>query len=277
MKKILITGANSYIGTSFEKWVSQWPEEYSVDTVDMVDGSWKEKDFSGYDTVFHVAGIAHVKETKRNAHLYYQVNRDIAIESAKKAKSEGVTQFVLLSTMSVYGMETGVISKDTLPHPKSNYGKSKLQAEAKINELTDDNFGVATLRPPMVYGKGCKGNYRTLSKIAVRFPIFPNITNERSMVYIDNLNEFIRQCINGRDRGLFFPQNENYIRTCEMIRLIAETHGKKIKLTKMFNPILRIMRLNIVKKVFGSLVYVKEKDRDYQVCGFQESIVYSEK
>lgn len=59
MKKILITGANSYIGTSFENYLKQWPDKYQVDTIDMIDGSWREKSFSGYDTVFHVSGIAH--------------------------------------------------------------------------------------------------------------------------------------------------------------------------------------------------------------------------
>jgi len=65
MEKILITGANSYIGTSFEKWLSKYPDKYSIDTIDMIDGVWRKKDFSSYDVVFHVAGIAHIKETKK--------------------------------------------------------------------------------------------------------------------------------------------------------------------------------------------------------------------
>ena len=128
MKKILITGANSYIGTSFEKYIKEnYPNDYIVDTVDMIDDSWREKNFSGYDSVFHVAGIAHQKETKENAHLYYEVNRDLAIETAKKAKSDGAKRFIFLSSMSVYGMDTGVITRETEPNPKSNYGKSKLR------------------------------------------------------------------------------------------------------------------------------------------------------
>ena len=61
MKRILITGADSYIGTSVEKWLkrSEFSGMYQVDTVDMRGEGWKQKDFSGYDTVFHVAGIAH--------------------------------------------------------------------------------------------------------------------------------------------------------------------------------------------------------------------------
>ena len=153
MKRILITGANSYIGTSFEKYVSQWPERYETDTVDMIDGSWREKSFAGYDAVFHVAGIAHRKETKENAHLYYEVNRDLAIETAQKAKRDGVHQFIFLSSMSVYGKNTGVITQETPVAPKSNYGRSKAEAEKGIEGLQDADFNVAVLRPPMIYGK----------------------------------------------------------------------------------------------------------------------------
>lgn len=52
MKKLLITGANSYVGTSVEKHLKQWPQQYQVDTLDMLDGSWKEASFAGYDAVF---------------------------------------------------------------------------------------------------------------------------------------------------------------------------------------------------------------------------------
>lgn len=277
MKKILITGANSYIGTSFEKWLSQWPGDYAVDTIDMIGDSWKEKSFIGYDTVFHVAGIAHVKETKKNRDLYFKVNRDLAVETAKKAKKEGVKQFIFLSSMSVYGLETGVITKETIPNPKTNYGKSKYEAEGLLSRLSDDSFVLSILRPPMVYGKGCKGNYARLARLAMKLPLFPNIPNERSMVYIDNLLESIRQSIDGKKCGLFFPQNEEYVCTSELVKLIAETHGKKIRLTKVFNPVLRIMKLNILNKIFGNLVYIKEHDSSYQVCGFKESIYLTEK
>ena len=162
MKKILVTGTNSYIGTSLENWLMREPEEYRVDTVDMIDGSWKEKDFSSYDVVFHVAGIVHIKETSANQDLYYKVNRDLAFETARKAKGEGVGQFIFLSSMSVYRIETGVINKDTPLNPNTAYGKSKLEAEGLIKKLGDESFVITIIRPPMVYGKGCKGNYQLL-------------------------------------------------------------------------------------------------------------------
>lgn len=258
MKKILITGANSYIGTSFEKWVAQWPDKYSVDTVDMIDGTWKEKDFSGYDVIFHVAGIAHVKETKKNAELYYKVNRDLAYEVAQKAKLSGVKQFIFLSSMSVYGIENGVINRNSPLNPKTNYGKSKLQAERLIEPLKDNEFKIAILRPPMIYGKGCKGNYPRLARLAVKTPVFPKIKNQRSMIYIDNLCEFVRLIIEDCAEGMFFPQNSEYVCTSEMVRIIAEIHGKKVWLTRIFNPLLSLLKFGNVNKVFGSLAYEKK-------------------
>ena len=275
MKRILITGADSYIGVSFEKWVGKYPEGYLVDTVDMRDGTWKGKDFSGYDVVFHVAGIAHVKETKKNAELYYKVNRDLAYEAAKKAKEDGVKQFIFLSSMSVYGIDSGVITKDTKPEPKSNYGKSKLLAEELIKPLEDETFIVATLRPPMIYGKGCKGNYLRLAKLAIKTPVFPDVNNIRSMIYIDNLCEFVRFVIDDCSGGLFLPQNTEYVKTSEMVRLIAEAHGKNIWMPKVFNPLLSLLKKDMVNKVFGDLVY-KEKKNMKNMVEFEESIRLTE-
>lgn len=279
MKKILITGANSYIGTSLEKWLAKYPDKYKVDTIDMKDGSWKEKDFSEFDVVFHVAGIAHIKETKENQDLYYKVNRDLAFEAAKKAKADGVKQFVFLSSMSVYGIEQGVIDENTPLNPQSNYGKSKIEAEGLINGLQDNFFTVATLRPPMVYGKGCRGNYPRLVGLALKTPIFPKVDNKRSMIYIDNLSEFVKQLIDNKSGGLFFPQNAEYVNTSDMVRLIAEAHGKKIVMTKLFNPLLRLLNVSTVNKVFGDLVYdmsISEYENDYRVCEFKESIMKTE-
>ncbi|HAE60994.1 MAG TPA: NAD-dependent epimerase [Eubacteriaceae bacterium] len=279
MNNILITGKNSYIGTSLENWLMREPDKYKVDTVDMKDGSWKEADFSQYDVVFHVAGIAHIKETKKNQDLYFKVNRDLAYETAQKAKRDGVKQFIFLSSMSVYGIENGVIDQNTPIKPNSAYGKSKIEAEELINKLQDDSFTVAILRPPMVYGKGCRGNYPRLVGLALKTRVFPKADNKRSMVYIDNLSEFVKQLIEKRSEGLFFPQNTEYVNTSEMVRLIAEAHGKGIVMIKLFNPILRLMNVSTVNKMFGDLVYemsISDYEIDYRVCGFKESISQTE-
>src|SRR5699024_7985821 len=132
MKNILITGVNSYVGNSLADWLSQWPEKYKVDKISLRDGSWEEKDFSTYDTIVHVAGIEHQKETKKNRDLYFKVNRDLTYQVAQKAKREKVNQFIFLSSMSVYGLIEGVINERTPLRPNTCYGKSKLEAENLI-------------------------------------------------------------------------------------------------------------------------------------------------
>jgi len=285
MKKILITGADSYIGTSVEKWLGKDPEKYQVDTVDMRTDSWKEKDFSPYDVVFHVAGIAHVSTDPKQEALYYRVNRDLAVKTADKAKRDGVRQFIFMSSIIVYGDSTAgesIIDQNTVPGPSNFYGDSKLQAEKGLCTLQDDNFRLVILRPPMIYGKDSKGNYPKLAKAAQKLPIFPDFDNQRSMLHIDNLCEFIRLMIENAESGLFFPQNKEYVKTSEMVRLIAEAHGKKIKLVKVFNPIIRGMigRVGIVKKVFGNLVYQKamsEYKEEYRIRGFYDSVNETER
>ena len=276
MKNILITGANSYVGTSFEKWLSQWPDKYHVDTIDMIDGSWREKSFAGYDAVFHVAGIAHRKETKQNAHLYYEVNRDLAIETAKKAKAEGVGQFIFMSSMSVYGMETGVITKDTVPNPKTHYGKSKLQAEEQIQKLSDGKFKVVILRPPMIYGKNCTGNYQRLRSFVLKYKIFPNITNKRSMIQIDNLSAYIQKCIDGHVEGTFFPQDPQYICTRDMCTKIAEYNATSIIVSSLFNFV-RVFNTGTVKKVLGDLYYDVTDEWSTLGISFPDTVAVSEK
>ncbi len=285
MKKILITGVNSYVGKSFESWVQYYPNKYFIDSISLRSESWKGMDFASYDVILHVAGIAHVSTDPKMEELYYKVNRDLTIEVAEKAKAAGVKQFIFLSSIIVYGDSSrgkSVIDENTVPIPSNFYGNSKLQAEKGIRPLECDEFKVVIIRPPMIYGKGSKGNYPKLAKVAQKLPYFPDVDNQRSMLHIDNLCEFIRLMIENEESGLFYPQNKEYVKTSDMVRMIAEVHGKKIKLTKLFNPTLKIMglKIGIINKVFGDLVYDKSlsnyEDYTYQVVDLQKSIQKTE-
>jgi len=291
MKKILITGANSFIGISFENYIREnFSGEYVVDTVDMIDGSWREKDFSSYDSVFHVAGIAHSDSGKisdEKAKLYYAVNTDLTVETAKKAKADGVKQFVFMSSAIVYGEsapigKNRVITKDTPVSPENCYGDSKVQAENGIRPLNDDSFKVVILRPPMIYGKGSKGNYPLLVKLALKTPIFPNVKNQRSMLYVGNLCEFVRLMVENEESGTFWPQNAEYSNTSQMVKLIANVHGKKLGLVKGFGWALKLMShlTGLVNKAFGSLCYEMELSAyqtDYRIKNLKDSIEETEK
>lgn len=289
MKKILITGANSYIGTSFEQYMKQWPDLYQVDTVDMIDGSWRQMSFAGYDAVYHVAGIAHSdsgKISEEKAKLYYAVNTDLTVETAKKAKADGVKQFIFMSSAIVYGESAPigkkkVITRDTQVSPANAYGDSKVQAENGILPLQDASFKVVILRPPMIYGKGSKGNYPLLSKLARKMPVFPKVENERSMLYIENLLEFVRLMVENQEEGIFWPQNGQYSNTSQLVKLIAQTHGKKLHILGGTAWALRLLShvTGLVNKAFGSLSYdmaISEYPQNYRIKTLEESIAATE-
>src|SRR5699024_4187247 len=154
---VLITGVNSYVGNKFTEWMDNYPDDYEVEKISLRNDEWRKMSFSEYDTVLHVAGVAHQKETKRNAHIYYKVNRDLAFGVPRKSKNDGVDQFLFLSSMSVYVLKKVVNNKFSPTKPKSDYGKSKLEAASLLNNLDKSDIKIAILRPPMTYGKKCKG------------------------------------------------------------------------------------------------------------------------
>ncbi len=289
MKKILITGADSYIGTSFEAYVSQWPDQFHTETLDMIDGSWREHSFAGFDCVFHVAGLAHsdtgrLSDDQRDQ--YYRVNTDLAVETAAKAKADGVKQFIFMSSAIVYGNSaklggTKHITRDTPVSPANCYGDSKARAEQGILPLQDDSFKVVILRPPMVYGPGSKGNYPTLAKLARSLPAFPKVDNRRSMLYVKNLMEFIRLMVVNEEQGIFWPQNREYVNTTELARRIALTHGKKLITVPGCAWALKLLShaTALVDKAFGSLTYdmsLSDYREDYRIADFETSILETE-
>jgi UDP-glucose 4-epimerase len=278
MKKILITGANSYVGTNVEKWLMKEPDKYYVETLDMKDPNWKEFDFSKFDVVFHVAGIAHMKETLKIKNLYFQVNRDLAINTAIKAKNSNVPLFIFMSSMSVYGLNSGDINNQTTEKPRTFYGESKLLAEQGIKKLESPHFKIAILRPPIIYGPSSKGNFAKLLKMSKRLKIFPNYKNFRSMLFIDDLCKYTKVIIDKNLAGYFFPQNREYVSTKEIVKMIRKVYGKKTYLIPIFNFLIKLMiklRVKIIEKLFGDLKYHKSminKDIDIDNYNFEDSI-----
>ena len=292
-KKVLVTGAGSYIGEYFKKYATEKYDNLKIDTVDMLDGTWRDCSFSGYDCVYHVAGIAHADvgnvsdEVKEK---YYAVNTDLAIEVAAKAKAEGVRQFIFMSSMIVYGDSAPYgtekkIDRNTNPEPANFYGDSKWQADKGVRALAYDSFKVAVLRPPMIYGKGSKGNYPTLAKMAKKLPVFPDVHNERSMLYIENLCEFLCNTIMCGEGGIYFPQNAEYTRTSEMVKQIAKATNHRIIISKVFKTGVDMAALvpgkvsALANKAFGNLTYDQSLSRysfDYIVAGLDDSIERTE-
>lgn len=259
----MITGENGYIGNSLINYIKKYNrvhqnhEVYKLDCISVRGNEWRKIDFLNYDVILHAAGVVHQKERHTTFELYKKVNVELTLEIANKAKNSGVKQFIFLSSMSVYGINSGTITRETIPKPTTYYGWSKLEAETRLKEMEDDCFRISIVRPPMVYGKGCKGNYTRLSNFAKIMPFLPVISNQKSMIYIENLCEFLRVLISEQKYGVFFPQNEEYVCTSEMCNLIAKLQGKRvIQINGLSDMILKLTKKNkFLNKVYGNLVY----------------------
>ena len=276
MKKILILGANSYIGTSFENYIKEnYPEGYEIRRTSLRGTAWQQEDWSGYDSILNVTGKAHADIatlTEEQKQEYYTVNCDLAVEAAKKAIAAGAGQYIYLSSIIVYGDSSNSrkpvrITADTSPQPSNFYGDSKWQAEQKLQEVFAGKNGtrLAILRLPMIYGKGCKGNYKTLIKLAEKIPIFPTFPNERSVLRIEHLAEYLRTLAEEGGEGLFWPQDDEYRSTPDMVFELAKIAGRHITPAAWLNPFVRLAFYfpgrpgKLARKAFGTLTIEKQK------------------
>lgn len=278
MKRVLLIGQTSYLGKSFQAYLERFPEEYSVDALSVRTDAWKKSSFQNVDAIYYVAALVHTRESVAPEKEWFRVNAVLPVEVARKAKDEGVKQFIFVSTMNVYGMQSGYIDRNTPTKPMTAYGKSKLRGEEELQKLGSEQFAVMILRPPMIYGKGCKGNFSRLMKLALKCPIFPQYENERSMLYIENLNILVEQIIKRELSGMICPQDKKTVNTWDMVRLIRARRGKGIWGIKLFNPIIKGLRkrLSIFEKIWGDLCYSQSlsqtEDVEYQKFSLEDAI-----
>lgn len=283
MKRVLILGKSSYIGESLYKWLLRKELQYDVEICSTLNNEWEKVDFSAFDTVVDLAGIAHINKIKKSMKsLFYSVNRDLTIELGVKAKNSGVKHFINFSSMNVYGDNCYNITDREAVNPTSFYGDSKLQGDLGLRKLEDESFMVSSIRPPFVYGKGCKGNYNSVSKIAKKTPIFPDYKNKKSMIYIDNLCEFTRLLIDQPQSGYFTPQNKELVSTADLVKEIAKIAERKILFTKLFNWAIFIGNklTRKIRRAFGDDCYDLRLsgyfDFSYCVIDFKTSIKLTE-
>lgn len=282
MKRVLITGAGSYVGEKVREYLlTTAGDQIQVETVDTFGDNWKKADYTKFDVVYHVAGIAEVNNKKGSEQLYYKVNTDLTIEIAKWAKEHGVKQFIFMSSMIVYKETRSLkglhVTPVTKPDPNGCYGDSKLKAENGLHELKSPSFKVCILRPPMIYGPNSKSNLLKLGWLGTKTPLFPDWRNKRSMLYIDNLGEFVKQVILREMEGVFYPQNKEQSATVDIVRYFAKKYNHGIWITKLFNPFVWMgsFVLQPINKMFADSYYepsMSEYGFEYQLVSFEDSL-----
>lgn len=283
MKKVLILGKDSFLGESFYTWLKKYPSEYYVEIISPLNYEWKKADFSKFDVVVNFAGIAHINNITPNIkELFYKVNCDLAIEICRWAKEHGVGHFIQFSSMNVYGDFCGIVSDRNAVKPSSFYGDSKLKGDEGIHEMVAPEFVVSSIRPPFVYGKGCKGNYNIVRKLALKLPVFPTYKNKKSMIYIDNLCEFVRLVIDEHTGGVLTPQNKELVSTSALVSEIASVNSHRVFKIGIFNWMIpTLMKCSkLAEKAFIDDSYELDIsdyfDWKYCVVSFEDSIKRTE-
>ena len=251
--KILVTGSNGYLGSSF---INQYKNKYKSEKFSLLNQKLEDINFNEIDVVLHCAALVHQK-IEHSYEKYHEINVEYPLKLAKLAKENGVKQFVFISTIAVYGEDEEKLDENTVCNPITPYGKSKLAAEKELLKLNDDNFVVSIIRPPMVYGKNAPGNIDSLIKLVKKLPIIPlgGIENKRSFISIQNLCHMIDEIITQQKSGIFLASDDEPLSTSRLIELIAKNLNEKIYLIKIpfFETLLKVAKPSFHKRLYGSL------------------------
>jgi nucleoside-diphosphate-sugar epimerase len=230
MAKVLITGANSFIGTNYRRIsVNQ-----NVSEVSIVENKPEDIDFSHFDVVLHLAAIVH-QSKKISDEDYLFVNRDLCERVARQAKKSGVRQFIFLSTVKVYGKfipGSEPWTEDSACNPDDAYGMSKCQAELALKKIEDKEFIVSIIRTPIVYGPGVTANMLKLINLIELFPVLPfaRVNNHRHYTYIENLVGYIDRIIEIRASGTFLAMDDTALSTTNLVTHLSVFLKRKIVL-----------------------------------------------
>lgn len=262
-KTLMITGASGFIGSNF---IERYKDKYNIIPIDLLKIKPEEIDFRGVDTVLHLAALVHqMKGAPREK--YFEVNTELTRRVAEEAKKQGVRHFVFYSTVKVYGYDGDLYNHTMILNEKSEckpmndpYGESKWEAEKILRRLEDNNFKIGIIRPPMVYGKGVKGNMESLIKLVKMLPILPfnYDKNRRSLVNIENLMYLTTLVIDKEASGVFLPLDEKNISLKEIVEGIEKAYNLKRINIPMIQPIFWLLtkvKPNIMVRLFGTLQF----------------------
>jgi len=250
--RILVTGAGGFVGCALVKRLTDsglsviaaarhppaLPFPIGTETRiigDLTDRSadW-ENACAGADAVVHLAGRAHVMDDPNAAaSLYNAVNIDGTIRLARAAQRHGVKRFVFVSSVKAMGEETSpgtAWNEASVPHPEDPYGRSKLEAEqALLSMHANQGFPCVILRPPLMYGPGMKGNFRSLMNAVMRGWPLPigNIDNRRSLLDVTRFAAAIELSLihQAAPGNVFLAADMSPLSIGELVTLMAQAAG----------------------------------------------------
>ncbi|MGL4866195.1 MAG: NAD-dependent epimerase/dehydratase family protein [Cetobacterium sp.] len=266
-KTLMITGASGFIGSNF---IKKYENEYNIVPVCLIKNKPEDLDYTGVDTILHLAALVHQMKGAPEE-KYFEINTELTRRLATTAKEKGVQHFVFYSTVKVYGFDgelnnyNFILTENSPCNPNDPYGTSKYEAEKILGSLQDENFKVAMVRPPMVYGEGVKGNMLSLMKLINILPIIPfnYDNNRRSVISTENLLYMTHLIIKNQADGVYLGTEGNPVSIKEIAESIEKGLGKKkinIKFPRRIFKLLCKVKPNIMVRLYGTLAFKQENN-----------------
>lgn len=281
-KTLMITGASGFIGSNF---IKKYENEYNIIPVCLIKNKPEDLDYTEVDTILHLAALVHQMKGAPEE-KYFEVNTELTRRLATTAKEKGVGHFVFYSTVKVYGFDGElnnhdfILTENSPCNPNDPYGTSKYEAEKILNSLQEENFKIAMVRPPMVYGEGVKGNMLSLMKLINILPIIPfdYDNNKRSIISTENLLYLTHLIIKNQADGIYLGTEGNPVSIKEIAESIEKGIGKKkinIKFPKFIFKLLCKIKLDIMVRLYGTLAFKQEDN--YEKIGYKPRVnMYSQ-
>ncbi|WP_452598269.1 NAD-dependent epimerase/dehydratase family protein [Pontimicrobium sp. MEBiC01747] len=255
MKSIIISGISGFMGSNLKPYLNKnytvfglSRKENEIENTINYDEVFK-KGLDNYLAFIHLAGKAHdLKKTSDN-NAYFETNTDLTIKLFDLFLESKCEVFIFMSTVkAIADSVDNVLTEESVPNPKTAYGKSKRAAEEYIlSKKIPENKKVYILRPCMVHGPNNKGNLNLLYKIISKGIPYPlgNFDNRRSFLSIDNLCYCTKELLHLKPEGICYQLADDMpISTNKLVSIIAETIGKPTRIVNfpkfMFRIIARI-------------------------------------
>ncbi len=254
---ILITGSSGFVGTTI---YDALHHDYNILGLDInTQGriphekvfGWDDlKSLPHTDAIIHLAGVAHDTANTTNESTYFSVNRDLTKRIFDHFLQSDAKTFIFFSTVKAVADTVigGALTEDAVPAPKTAYGRSKLAAEQYIEAAgkKEDRKGkmVYVLRPCMIHGPGNKGNLNLLYSMVRKGIPWPlgAFENHRSFLAAQNMVFVIRRLIEGdAPQGIYQLADDDTVSTNQLIRLMANTLGRKARILDINPTVIKIM------------------------------------
>lgn len=277
--RVLITGANGFIGKKLCEHLSKLnfdlvllqrranvqASQFKTITIENLSSPINSELLTGINCVVHLAARVHIMDDHAEDPLseFRKVNVLGTLNLARQAANAGVKRFVFISSIKVNGEQSRLdkpFTEDDLPNPKDAYGMSKYEAEQGLLDIAKTtNMEVVIIRPPLVYGPGVKANFASMANAIKRNLPLPlgAIHNKRSFVFVGNLVDFIRCCIEHPKAAnqIFLVSDNNDLSTTELLRLCAQVLNKRSLLFPAPQGLIKLFALIIGKKSIAQRLY----------------------